>query len=407
MITDSSPNTLTSKTVPGAPEYTALLCVLLLGAGLRLYHLGTPPLWLDEQCQLWVASEPTLSAVWERTRLSGPIGRVSYLDSALIWRLAPATRFYFRLPDVIEGIATLALLYFVGRRWFSARTGLLAAGLLAVSSLHIIYSREARGYALLTLLFLAQATLFDAVVRRPGSWPRAAALALITMLALTVHPLAAVASFGLALGAIASVCLSARPDDETNWRMSATVSAAAMLAGALVAYLCCYRGPIVTAVSSREPENSLLYDIVDAYKALIGGYWGAASYVVALACLGSFWAMHCRREWRWPILLCIGVAAMAALPVVAGHHFKSWVTPRYSLFAAPFLFLLAAGGIDALLDACAWKVQRKLTWAQAFIAPVIALLLIGSMLWQGRQPYDLEAYKKPSPNPFWPVLEQP
>ena len=390
-------------------EILSIVLLILLAFGLRFHELGRMPLWLDEQCQLWVASKSTLGEVWETTRLSGPIGRFSYLDSALAWRASP-TRSGLRFPGALEGIAAVAAIYVAGRYWFSAQAGLFAAALLCVSSLHIRYSREARGYALFTLLVLVQAIAFTALARRPGII-RALGLALLTLLSIGVHPLGAFASLGLALGAVGALCLDAKPSPEAIWKSAAAWTAGAMIAGGAGVYLICYRVSTVTALSPNVPANGLLFDIVDVYKALIGGYWGVLSYGVAAVGAVGIWAGFKKAEWRWPLCQCLGVAAAGAVPVVMGHYYHSWVTPRYSLFAAPFLFLLAGAGIHWLTVKA--KVSRfynggfenKLAFVPVALAPVLAMVLLGGMTLQGRSPYDLEKDKKT--DPAWPVLNKP
>jgi predicted membrane-bound mannosyltransferase len=383
----------------GAWEAAALALILVIAAAVRLYGLGDPPLWLDEQCQLYVASRPGWAAVWDETRVSGPIGRASYLDSAVALRLGTQTRAAFRMPQLIEGLAAIVLVYLIGRRWLSARAGLFAAALMAASGLHILYSREARGYALFGLLVLAVAIAFDALVRKPNL-PRAVVLAALTFAALSVHPLTAVAVVGLVCGALLAVVLRARPVPETRWLTSAALAAGAMCCGAALWHVVCLRGIALGSPGAEKLAHSPLYDIVDVYKALIGGYWGVGSYVALAACALAIWAGMRRLEWRWPLCLCLGVGAAAAVPVILSHATGSFVTPRYSCFAIPFFFLAAGAGLDALLTrgGC----HKRMTLAQAIVPPLLALLLLGGMALQGRSPYDLERFK--TTHPEWPTL---
>src|SRR5258708_5193617 len=130
----------------------ALLAILLIAAVVRLYALGRAPLWLDEQCQLAVAQTPTLTECWTMAGKLGPIGKLSFIDSWLVWHAGGHTRAWLRIPAVVWGVATIAMVYILGRRWFSNSTGLFAAALIAVSGVHIQFSREARGYSLLVFL---------------------------------------------------------------------------------------------------------------------------------------------------------------------------------------------------------------------------------------------------------------
>ncbi|MGC8782587.1 MAG: glycosyltransferase family 39 protein, partial [Anaerolineae bacterium] len=57
-----------------------------------------------------------------------------------------------RLLSVIFGVLAIPAIYAAGRRIFGPRVGLVAAGLLAISPLHIYYSQEIRMYGLVALL---------------------------------------------------------------------------------------------------------------------------------------------------------------------------------------------------------------------------------------------------------------
>lgn len=62
-----------------------------------------------------------------------------------------------RAIPAISGVLSVAALYALGKRLLGQSTGLLAAFLLAISPMHVYYSREGRGYALLTLFGLLAA----------------------------------------------------------------------------------------------------------------------------------------------------------------------------------------------------------------------------------------------------------
>lgn len=64
--------------------------------------------------------------------------------------------FAVRLPSVLAGIASVALLFFIGKKLFDERTGLIAASLLAVSSYHLWVSRLGiQDGAVIALMLLA------------------------------------------------------------------------------------------------------------------------------------------------------------------------------------------------------------------------------------------------------------
>lgn len=57
-----------------------------------------------------------------------------------------------RLLSVVLGTATLLAIFFLGRKMFDEKTGLIAAAVLAILPLHIQYSQEVRAYPLSLLL---------------------------------------------------------------------------------------------------------------------------------------------------------------------------------------------------------------------------------------------------------------
>jgi uncharacterized membrane protein len=127
--------------------------LLLLAALLRLPGLGES-LWYDEI--LYATRFPADSL--------RQLGRVLILDDA-----APVYRILMygwtglfgederllRLPSLLCGLATLWLTLRIGGELGNSRAGLLAAGFLCFSPVHVWYSQEAVGYTLAMALLLA------------------------------------------------------------------------------------------------------------------------------------------------------------------------------------------------------------------------------------------------------------
>src|SRR5436853_2293391 len=111
-------------------------------------------------------------------------------------------------------VASVVLVYFLGRRWFSERAACFSAALLSVSGLAVQFSREARPYSALMLAALLIAWAVDAVLRAlipdskssRGAW---IVFATVTMLcelsaitAALVHPLSALVFAAAMLGVL-------------------------------------------------------------------------------------------------------------------------------------------------------------------------------------------------------------
>ena len=60
-----------------------------------------------------------------------------------------------RMPSVVFGVASIPLVYLLGRREWGQVTGLVAAGMMAVNGHHIFWSQAARGCTLACFLGIA------------------------------------------------------------------------------------------------------------------------------------------------------------------------------------------------------------------------------------------------------------
>lgn len=138
------------QAAPSTLELSLLGVITFLGAALRLYHLGAKSFWFDEGASVGIA-------------------RLDWYDFArLLWRREANMSLYYLLLrgwlhfghteafirglSVLFAVATVPAIYLLGRRLFSGRAGLIAAGLLSVNSYHLRFSQEARCYPLLVFL---------------------------------------------------------------------------------------------------------------------------------------------------------------------------------------------------------------------------------------------------------------
>jgi len=79
--------------------------------------------------------------------------------------------------NILAGSLTVALCWWVGRRWFGATAGLVAASLAALSDIHIIYSRTALTDPLLCFwMLLSVYLIWEAYCRMKPVWVIAAGL---------------------------------------------------------------------------------------------------------------------------------------------------------------------------------------------------------------------------------------
>lgn len=332
----------------------ALVLMALAGAWLRLRHLGVPALWLDEILNVDLAR-----GFFARSPVDWVIGFESengplyYLLQAIWIGIGAPLEVTFRLSAVSLGIASIPLLWLAVRP-LGERIALIAAALLAVSPIHVYYSREGRPYAALVLLAilllgaLARVRRGAGVPPAPGreketpyrAWTRAAMIVpfLAAATAATAAPLLVTCGAIFLFLAVAS-----------RLRRCFHVTAAHALALAYLAflYLRFQRNdvaagfPTDAAATLERIATSLLTELFTERAPASAGLLGA---MLLFAIAGAV-ALGRRRDDRPVIAMAggIGLATVAAL--AAGDH---WLSPRYLLPALPALLATVAAGIDLL-----------------------------------------------------------
>lgn len=131
----------------------------IVAAVLRLWGLADKSLWIDEAFSLWISSQD-LGAIWRYTvelDKHPPLYYVLLHFWLGAWQGPEGADVALRSFSALFGVATVPLVYLVGRDAGGRRAGLLAAALMAVSPLQVWYGQLGRMYTMLTF-FAALAT---------------------------------------------------------------------------------------------------------------------------------------------------------------------------------------------------------------------------------------------------------
>lgn len=343
----------------------ALFCGLfLLGLLLRLHAIGAKPFWLDEITTVRRTALPFVALVHDAFSSH----HLPLYFILLSW-LQPLgmTETVARLPSAIFGAAAAAVVGLIGARLGGLRVGVFAGLLMALSPSQVQYGQEARSYALTILAIvvalkgLVELALDPAAASRPllRSGMRAAwtQYFLGTFLALNVLsdalPWLVAASF-------AAVAIARSPDAERrgfarNWIFGNGV----LLALSLFSYgavLVWGRGGVVGGLEWIPPLTlSRVWSTVAAiYLQQRSNLISSALFppavpglALAMAVLTGLGIFSLRRR---PGLLATLVAGCAVLPVLLLSvslflRHPIWM-PRYVLWSAPALFLLAAYSLE-------------------------------------------------------------
>lgn len=121
------------------------VAIVLLALALRLVRLTHFGLGNDEIAEVFWSALP-LRDMLHFVIKDGVHPPLDYFMQFVLDRLSNG-EWAWRLPRVLAGTATVALMMPLARRWFDERAGWLAALLLAISPIHIRFSQEVRPYA--------------------------------------------------------------------------------------------------------------------------------------------------------------------------------------------------------------------------------------------------------------------
>lgn len=152
------------------PALLVVVVLVLVGVGFRIAN-ATQDLFADELATYWIVADHDLEGVVRTVASTAEI--TPPLSFVLSWITSRAglDPLLVRLPALLAGIATIPLVYVLGRRTVSREAALLATALTTFSPFMILYSAEARGYGvLMALLVLSTLALVEGVHRGRWGW---------------------------------------------------------------------------------------------------------------------------------------------------------------------------------------------------------------------------------------------
>ena len=335
-----------SAAAPPPLSCAILVAAVAVAAFLRFDRLGVPSYWLDEILHQQLTTKAAAEPWWRWLRaLHEEHGSLYYLTQ-LATRMFGTSEAAGRSAAAFFGVLTVPLV------WLASRSTRAAAILLAVSPLHVYFSREARAYAL--VLFLTAALIVILL--------RARSLAALVATLLALLYTAAVAAPVVASALLVAALLALRSRDRWWWR--AVAACAVTLALFPVIYA---SKPVEDPTWPGFPGLS-----VALFDELLRSFT-AEKIAIALAML-IFAVAGAVAIARKNIEHAIVVVGMTLLPL-AGAIASLWIfdhffAPRYVTPALIGFLLLVAAGIAAIVR---WEIAATLvavaittqTWAAA------------------------------------------
>ena len=168
----------------------ALAVWMLVALLLRLFHITQESLWWDEYTSHVYLGASSLAEFLSLNRTLDPLTLPAYYSLEYLWtHYVHDSVLSLRLMSIGIGLATLPLVYALGRRFCGYRAGLVAAALLVLSPVHIHHSQGIRMYVLFVFLAVAAVWSFVQLLDRPrsGWW---VLHGLVSVLLYWTHPFA-------------------------------------------------------------------------------------------------------------------------------------------------------------------------------------------------------------------------
>jgi 4-amino-4-deoxy-L-arabinose transferase-like glycosyltransferase len=316
----------------------------------------------------------------------------SYLDAPFV-ALADGEALFVlaRLPSLLIGTATVPVIYWIGSRWLSPLTGLVAAALLAFSPEGIVWGGRARMYALAQILVLLLAFLvYEGSLGEGGPCRRIAPrkarwLALLMLLALLLTQFGALILVPPLLVGALVVGLLTRPKDARPWftrradlfeavglvvvlglgvlvkRLGRPLGAAPLgdgstggLIGELIGTVSYQAGLVLDGESSVKflaRQFGVPHHLWLTVVAVVGGLLALAVWLTARKSATKQTGAFHKQEWAAPysflyLWLVFGLSVVEMVILL-----QPWRrNPRYLVMALPLFYLIVGGSVGLIAD---------------------------------------------------------
>lgn len=165
-------------------EWNAFAAIMILALGLRLVGLNAP-LWYDEVLTLaYFVREPWGQLVTDFSSLNNHM--FYSLQAKAVISVVGESAWALRLPALIFGMGSLAVIWLMGRQAAGRGAALIAVLLTAISYHHVWFTQNARGYTGL-LFWTTLATLLLVQSLKKPSWKLAVAYGVCVAAGMYTH----------------------------------------------------------------------------------------------------------------------------------------------------------------------------------------------------------------------------
>ena len=349
---------------------TILLILMGLALALRWRYIQDISLSVDEFNTIWAARN-----VLVRGLPSYPSGNIyphgflfTYLQ--VPFALGEMNETWVRIPGLIVGLAGIPVAYWVGKKLFDQRVGLITAAAMAVDPDVILWGGRARMYGLLQLLTLLIAYFFYRGIREDRPRDRYLALGLV-VLAIFTHAEAA-----LLLPALGLALLIAWPWRRIlRWNVILPFGLAAVGLGAFFLMSKFGQPGHLETLQESRPYLALSTEVLSGpmvFAPVFARLHRLPFTILTIA--GIYFLFRPRFDRRAPLtyIYAILLGTLVPLLVLAG---ATWQNERYLFMLLPLLFIAGAQTLCSFLDLVPF-LRNTIRW-QSIILPLVIVLYVG------------------------------
>jgi hypothetical protein len=339
-------------------DWCYLAGLIIIAAWLQFHALAAKSFWFDEGASVELVRLDWynfLRLLWRREA-----NMSLYYLLLRGWLHFGGSEYFVRSLSVLPALATIPVVYQIGRQLYDRHVGLIAATLLTCNAYQVRYAQEARSYSLYTFLCALSSMLFIANVIEPSSRRR--------IWHTVISALAVYAHFYSGL-ILAAQLFSLRfiephripPDSKKQWQRIGIAIFPAILFAATTGV-----GPLNWI--HRPAPN----DLYEYYEHMAGnGGWlllllyglGCAAAVVPF----SGRILHRNSPWEvWRLQFLLLWLLLPVAVTVAVSMVRPMFVARYFVACLPAFVLLAAAGVGSL----------RPSWAIAPATVLIAVLAL-------------------------------
>jgi len=331
-----------------------LLAVLVVALFLRAYQLDAESLWLDEAYAVHMADNSFIQVL----RLSFPDGNPPLYYLLLhYWQwLFGDSELSVRIPSVLFGGFSVALIYKVGALLFGRVTGFIGALIMALSAYQLHYAQEARTYSMMVFLALSSSYLFLRLFGGKNYWVLAGyVLSSAALMYSQYHGIFIV--FAQALFVLGFYSLNRHNNDtptRRTWANAPTFRTWALAAGAIgIVYIPGFfylAYPLVHSEHRSHLHSPGLNDLLWSFLQYAGAPNFPSPLLLAMLTLFAVIAVGVLAkkggDRKTLSLLLLWLIVPIAFPFVLSHVITPLYDQRYSIAALPAFFLLVAVGMQ-------------------------------------------------------------